>query len=108
MQTKISIIAAIIGAIAAKFVLLAFLSGCASPSDKDQRCATYADAYALYIGTTAVRTPSKEEVAAAAGAAIFLRAYCGWTGNTTAATKGANPKPEVDANGVPIIYPPSR
>ena len=87
---------------------LALLAGCSSTPDKDKRCATYADVYTLYLASTEVRPVSKEESAAAAAAAIFLRTYCGWTGNTTAATKGAKPKPEVDANGVPIIDPPAK
>ena len=90
---------------------LALLAGCSSMPDKDKRCATYADVYTLYLASTEVRPVSKEESAAAAAAAIFLRTYCGWTGNTTAAAKGvkgAKPEPEVDANGVPIIHPPAK
>ena len=104
MKTKLTILALC--------VALALVAGCSTTADKDKRCATYADVYTLYLASTEVRPVSKEESAAAAAAAIFLRTYCGWTGKTTApatkGTRGAKPEPEVDANGVPIIYPPSK
>ena len=75
---------------------LALLAGCSSTPDKEQRCASYAEVYTLYLASTEVRPVSKEEVAAATAAAIFLRTYCGWT-----ATRGN------DANGVPVIHPPA-
>jgi|GEM_PF-4008862 len=75
---------------------LALLAGCASTPDKEQRCVSYAEVYTLYLASTEVRPVSKEEVAAATAAAIFLRTYCGWT-----ATRGN------DANGVPVIHPPN-
>ena len=87
---------------------LALLAGCASTPDKEQRCASYAEVYQLYLASTEVRPVSKEEVAAATAAAIFLRTYCGWTGSTTAPkARGAKPTPEVDENGVPVIHPPA-
>lgn len=87
---------------------LALLAGCASTPDKEQRCASYAEVYQLYLASTEVRPVSKEDVAAATAAAIFLRTYCGWTGSTTAPkTRGAKPTPEVDENGVPVIHPPA-
>lgn len=82
---------------AAIITACASLLGCASMEDKDKRCATYADVYTLYLSSTEVRPVSKEESAAAAAAAIFLRTYCGWT-----ATRGN------DANGVPVIVPPAK
>lgn len=72
------------------------LAGCASNPDKDKQCATYAEVYELYVPTADVRPVSKEEVAAATAAAIFLRSYCGWT-----ATRGN------DSNSVPILRPPN-
>lgn len=78
------------------------LTGCAGMKDKEQRCATYGDAYSLYLATTAVRPVSKEESAGAAAAAIFLRAYCGWVG-----PKAGPGSSTVDSNGVPILYPPT-
>ncbi len=87
---------------------LALLAGCASTPDKEQRCTSYAELYQLYLASTEVRPVSKEEVAAATAAAIFLRTYCGWTSSTTAPkTRGAKPTPEVDENGVPVIHPPA-
>lgn len=65
---------------------------------KDKRCEVYADAYALYLATAEVRPVSAEESAAAAGAALFLRVYCGWTGPRGVAVN--------DSNGVPVIQPP--
>ena len=86
---------------------LALLAGCSSMPSKEQRCASYAEVYTLYLASTEVRPVSKEEVAAATAAAVFLRTYCGWSGDTsTPATKSAQPEPEIDANGVPIIHPP--
>jgi hypothetical protein len=77
-------------------VALGLLVGCASGPDQDQRCETYAEVYSLYLASTEVRPVSHEEIAAATAAALFLKTYCGWT-----ATRA------VDANGVPILYPPS-
>lgn len=104
MKTKLTLLALC--------VALALVAGCSTTADKDKRCATYADVYTLYLASTEVRPVSKEESAAAAAAAIFLRTYCGWTGKTTTpatkGTRGAKPEPEIDANGVPIIYPPAK
>jgi hypothetical protein len=86
---------------------LALLAGCASTPDKEQRCASYAQVYELYLASTQVRTVSKEEIAAATAAAIFLQAYCGWTDSTSEpGTRGLESGPEVDGNGVPVIHPP--
>jgi hypothetical protein len=75
-------------------------TGCAGMDSKEKRCSTYADAYTLYLSTTEIRPVSKEEAAAAATAAIFLRTYCGWVGPKDGIT------PSEDANGVPVIFPP--
>lgn len=100
MKTKLTLLAFC--------VALALVAGCSTTADKDKRCATYTDVYTLYLASTEVRPVSKEEVAAATAAAIFLRTYCGWTGSTTAPkTRGAKPTPEVDENGVPVIHPPA-
>lgn len=74
------------------------LAGCAGMDTQEKRCATYGDMYALYLATVEVRPVSAEESAAAAAAAIFLRAYCGWTGPRGIAV--------TDTNGVPVIMPP--
>lgn len=76
-------------------------TGCATGSldTKEKRCAGYGDIYSLYLATAEIREVTPEERTVAAAAAIFLRTYCGWT-----APKGVGET--LDANGVPVIYPP--
>jgi len=93
------------------------LVGCSTTStsipDKTARCENYESIYTLYLSTVATRPVSKEESAAAAVAAIFLRMYCGWTGPAVTNTGFArsavvNPysTPIVDGNNVEILVKP--
>lgn len=86
--------------------LLVALSGCSSMPDKSQQCATATAAYEAYQAISATRVPSKDEKAAAAGAAVFLAAYCGWKPlSADPATKEIGTG-TVDKYGVPIVVRP--
>ncbi len=90
----------------ALFACLVFGAGCAGVvGDPAKRCEYYSAAYLAYQATAEVRADdlSKEEIMAARSAAIFLRAYCGWT---SPQTKGGPEDAEItDANGVLILHP---
>lgn len=76
------------------------LTGCALFRDgetKTTTCTTAAAALAAYQAVVAAgQSPSQAQIQAAAGAAAFLTAWCGWSD-----TRG------IDPNGVPIILPPA-
>ena len=79
--------------------LAALLAACSTtPEGKARRCTAYSEVYSLYLASAEVRQPSKEEIAGAAAAALFLRIYCGWVG-----PRGVEVN---DANGVPVIVQP--
>lgn len=80
-------------------------AGCATSSDREARCESYAAIYAAYSAASAARESiSSEEIAAAAAAAAFLSLYCGWS--SPSPTPGSRGPAPVDRNGVPIILPP--
>lgn len=80
------------------------ITGCASNSpNKDQQCATATAAYEAYQAIAATRVPSKGEKAAAAGAAVFLAAYCGWKPLAADPASREIGTSSVDKYGVPIV-----
>lgn len=79
---------------------LILLAGCVSPDEKKMTCETAEAAYVAYREAVAAgHTPSKEEIIAVAGAAQFLRIWCGW------GVTARNPWP-MDQNLVPILNKP--
>jgi hypothetical protein len=81
--------------------ILLVITGCAGKTDRTERCTHYSAIYEAYLTTTTLRPVSKEEAAAAAVAAVFLRTYCGWSG-----PKAGSMTDVEDANGVPNVFPP--
>ena len=79
-------------------ILAALLVGCGSLQTKQQRCDAMEEVYAAYIASTFAREVSQDEIKAAAAAAAFLSAHCGW--KSVRGFEGSDP------NGVPIILPP--
>lgn len=82
-------------------------TGCQSTGDASNRCEYYSSAYLAYQAIAEVRSEdvSKEEIMAARAAAVFLRAYCGWSADPAAAAKSGRAEPK-DANGVLILTRP--
>lgn len=62
---------------------------------KEDRCAAYANALALYQAATVFRDPTEDEIKGAKAATAFLAASCGWQRARA-----------VDSWGVPVIAKP--
>lgn len=59
---------------------ITLFTGCLTPSEKQWTCDNAAAAYEAYKAAVAAgHQPSQDEIIAVAGAAQFLRFYCGWT-----------------------------
>jgi len=107
--------------IAAVAALAVVLSACSTNNtDVGLNCETATKAYTMYLASLQVREPSKDEVKAAALAAAYLSAFCGWTPAEPAPaaapgpvqaiapkSKAAAPAPSapVDRYNVPVIVP---
>jgi len=72
MKNTIAIIALVAAAL--------FQPGCSTTNTENVglNCETATKAYTIYLASLQVREPSKDEVKAAAVAAAYLSAFCGW------------------------------
>lgn len=104
---RIAPIILIAAAIATAVVPAIITTGCSTSSaPTDSQCARYRAVYEAYRASLEVRTPSKEEALAAAVAAAYLSASCGWTELKSRGDIGEGDSIIKDANGVPYLISP--